>query len=474
MADSKDIALMAHLMRRAGFGASREELEMRVAKGYEATVEELLDPDGHGIPDLDDREICRHNPGYVFPSGNQPNAMAYWVYKMINSKRPLEEKIALFWHQVFATSFIKVGPPMMMDQIQMFRDYGFGSYRDLLMQVSMDPGMLKWLDNVDNHKDSGNENWGRELLELFSMGQGNYTEEDVKEVSRAFTGWTVGQGAVGAGGAGAFLKNIFQYIPEDHDDGEKVILGHRGRFNGEDVIDLIMKHPATTRFVSRHIYNFFVGDEVQVPSWQDVAPADPVALNIIGEAFQSSNYDIRQTLRVIFNSDFFKDEKNWCSKVKSPVELIIGTMKLVKHHQRPEPFLTDIAMETEYQGQTILGPPSVEGWHTGHEWIDSGQLVERINFVGDHVGNSRFAGIRSIIDRLATQEELSPEDLVDGCLDLVGPIKVADGTRLELIAHAEANGPAKRGTSEEEKAAFTDRVTEMLRLITAVREYQLG
>ena len=196
----------------------------------------------------------------------------------------------------------------------MFREHGMGSYRQLLLEVSKNPAMILWLDNQENHKDSPNENWGRELLELFSMGHGNYTEEDVKEVARAFTGWGV---ADTIPGVGSITYNRFpwefEYRAEDHDDGEKLFLGHRGRYNGEDIIDLIMKHPATTRFVARHLYNFFVGDEVQVPSWQDVAPRDPVALNIIGEAFQSSNYDIRSTLRVIFNSDFFKDESIWCT-----------------------------------------------------------------------------------------------------------------------------------------------------------------
>ncbi|MQF65228.1 DUF1800 domain-containing protein [SAR202 cluster bacterium AC-409-J13_OGT_754m] len=471
MAD-KNIALMAHLMRRAGFGADREELEARVKKGYEATVEELLDPDTHGIPEIDDAVVYRHNPGF-YNAGNQKNAGGYWMYRMVNTKRPLEEKVALLWHQIFATGLGKVGhPPEMLAQIEMFRKIGMGSYHTLLVELSKNPAMILWLDNQENHKDSVNENWGRELLELFSMGHSNYTEEDVKEVARAFTGWTIAPRFEG------ILFNRFpwefEYRAEDHDDGEKVILGHRGRYNGEDVIDLIMKHPATTRFVARHLYNFFVADEVQVPSWQDVAPRDPVAINIIGEAFQSSDYDIRSTLRVLFNSDFFKDEKVWFGRVKSPTELVVGTMRLIGSHQFPQPGITKLEVETDIQGQAILNPPSVEGWHTGAEWINSGSLVSRVNFSADNLGDVSFPGIKSIVERLAKQGDLTPENLLDGCLDLIGPVTVGENIRQELIDHVESGGGVARvGTTDEENEIFAHRVGQALQLIAATREYQL-
>ena len=470
MAD-KNIQLMAHLMRRAGFGATRDELERRAAKGYEETVEELLNPDFYGIPDFDLPTLLRYQPGFTNP-GNGGNCSASWLYRMVNTPRPLVEKVTLLWHQVFATGIAKVDGPQMVHQIEMFRQHGMGSYSNLLLELSKNPAMILWLDNQENHKDSPNENWGRELLELFSMGHGNYTEEDVKEVARAFTGWGLADTISG------FPYNRFpwefEYRAEDHDDGEKLFLGHRGRYNGEDIIDLIMKHPATTRFVARHLYNFFVGDEVQVPSWQDVAPRDPVALNIIGEAFQSSNYDIRSTLRVIFNSDFFKDESIWCTKVKSPAELIVSTMKLVREHQSPKPGLVGLSHEASFQGQTLLNPPSVEGWHTGHEWIDSGSLLQRINFAADWVSDIQLPGIESIVNKLAVESELTSEELVDGCLDLLGPIIIDPSTRQEVILHIEKYGSIKRGTTEEDHIAFNSIVSEVLRLIASTREFQLG
>ena len=245
-------------------------------------------------------------------------------------------------------------------QIDLFRDIGMGDYRTILLELSRNPAMIFWLDNNENHKDAPNENWGRELLELFSMGQGNYTEEDVKECARAFTGWTIGPTLPGV------LYNRFpwefKYNPDDHDDGEKVFLGETGNFNGEDIIDIILKHPATPRFIARHLYNFFVADEVQVPSWLDEPPRDPEAIDLLSETLVSSDYNIRETLRVLFNSDFFKDESVWFEKVKSPTELVVGTMRLTQDFKNYRPGFFEIGMEPSIQGQAILNPPSVEGW----------------------------------------------------------------------------------------------------------------
>ena len=466
----KDIALMAHLMRRAGFGASREELEERAAKGYEATVEELLEPEVHGIPPFHEGILYRHFQGFRNP-GNPLNMQSNWMYRMINSPRPLEEKMVLFWHHVFATGYSKVdNGNQMLAQIETFRRCAMGNYRDILVELSKDPAMIFWLDNNENHKHAPNENWGRELLELFSMGQGNYTEEDVKECARAFTGWTISN-RLPRNPYGRFLWE-FEYREDDHDDTEKMFLGHRGRFNGEDIIDIVIRQPATARFVARHLYNFFVADEVQVPSWQDVAPRDPAAVNIIGDVFISSGYDMRSTLRMLFNSDFFKDEGVRFAKVKSPAELIAGTMRLVGDYRYPKPGITALAEECNYQGQALLDPPSVEGWHTGGEWIDSGALLRRINFAADQMVKQELPGIQSIIDRMSGREALDAEGLVDGCLDLMGPVQVEEQTRRELIDHVNKSEPANGNGGESR--SFSDRVVGAMQIIASTREYQFG
>ena len=228
----KGLALMAHLMRRAGFGATREELEERLGKGYEATVEELLHSED--APVANEYTLLRFHPGPLLPGGTGPMGVLNWMYHMLNTGRPLEEKMALFWHQVFATANSKIDNyDRMLEQIAMFRHYGMGSYRDLLIALAKNPAMIFWLDN--------NENWGRELLELFSIGVGNYTEEDVREASRAFTGWTIGAKIPRL----PYGRHpwIFEYISEDHDNTEKSFLGHTGCFNGEDVVDIIVQQP---------------------------------------------------------------------------------------------------------------------------------------------------------------------------------------------------------------------------------------
>ena len=224
MADN-DIALMAHLMRRAGFGATREELETRVKKGYEATVEELLHPEEQEPVDI--YELLRYHP-WLWKSGTLPGmGSASWLYRMINTKAPLQEKMNLFWHGVFATGVSKVDHyDEIVDMVDLFRENGMGNYRELLVDLAKNPAMIHWLDNQENHGDAVNENWGRELLELFSMGVGNYTEVDVRECSRAFTGWTITP-KLPRFPMGRF-DWFFEYREGDHDDGEKTFLGPHG------------------------------------------------------------------------------------------------------------------------------------------------------------------------------------------------------------------------------------------------------
>ena len=259
----REHGLSAHLLRRAGFGARYEELERYAAQGYQATVEELLHPEDQ--PPLEEDMAFRLNLGWL-QIGSVGQDVTYWVYRMINSSRPLEEKIALFWHSVLCTGFSKVDNARQMTAtVRMFRRHGLGSFRDLLTQLALDPGLIYYLDNCISHQGAINENWARELLELFSMGVGNYTEEDVKQAARAFTGWTV---------APTFpffpynrLDWQFLYNTTDHDQDGKLFLGRRGQFNGEDIIETICQQPATARFIARHMYDFFVADEAPVTQW---------------------------------------------------------------------------------------------------------------------------------------------------------------------------------------------------------------
>ena len=463
---NEDLALMAHLMRRAGFGASREELEARVSQGYDATVEELLNPEGQQSSDR--YEFLRYHPGYWKPVTSPGMGSAVWLYDLINTHRVLQEKMVLFWHQVFATGQSKIDHyHEVIRQVDMFREKGMGDYRELLVDLAKNPAMIYWLDNCDNHAEAVNENWGRELLELFSMGVGNYTEEDVRECSRAFTGWTIAP-MIPRGATGRYDWG-FEYREEDHDDGEKVFLGHTGRFDGEDIIDIICQQPATARFIARHLYNFFVADEPQVPAWSVTPPQDPEAIDSLERAFTESQYDIRSVLRVLFHSDFFKNAR--FAKIKSPAELVVSTLRLVGGYEFPSPGIGDLAKQPGYMGQDLLNPPSVEGWHTGAEWINSGALMKRVNFAADMVGDASKPGVLSIINRLRAEGDLSPEEFVDACLDLMGPLEVREENRQQLVEHASEAGPLRWGPGRDGEGP-SERVAEMLQLIVSTREYQ--
>jgi uncharacterized protein (DUF1800 family) len=474
MAD-KDIALMAHLLRRAGFGASRDDIEASVAKGYQATVEELLNPETQ--PGIEEDLMLRYNPFY-YMSGNIESNVQLWVYGMINNPRQLQEKVGLFWHTIFCAGHSKIDSGFeMLKMVDMFREYGMGNFRDLLVRLSSNPGMVYYLDNSESHKAAINENYGRELLELFTLGVGkdmefNYSEADVKVCARAFTGWNVAP-AYPPFPYGRSSWD-FRYDPADHDDSEKTFLGETGRWNGEDIIDIICKQPGTARFIARHMYDFFVADEPPIPAWRLTPPRDMEAIQILEKAYFDSGYEIKAMLQALFTSDFFKSEAVRFARVKSPAEVVAGTLRLVGEHREIKPGLFEISQEPKYMGMDLMNPPTVEGWHTGREWIDSGTLVERINFVADMVSRTDLPGVQSIIKRLmARGRTLSPEQLVDGCLDLMGPVEVDKGTRNQLLEHALTGGALRHGT-QTERAEFTQRTGEMLQMIAATAEYQFA
>lgn len=459
-----ELSMMAHLMRRTGFGATRDELETRLTKGYDATVEELLNPDE--VEPVDIYEFLRYQHLMWKPGTAGGLGQSGWVWRMINTEAPLQEKMCLFWHHIFATGVSKVDHyDEIIDMIDLFREKGMGNFRDLLTDVSKSPAMLFWLDNNENHAHAVNENWGRELLELFTLGVGNYTENDVREASRAFTGWTMTPKLP------RFHMGrwdwFFEYKADDHDNGEKTFLGHTGNLNGEDIIDIILEQPATAQFIARHLYSFFVADEVQVPAWETTPPQDPEAVNAIADVLTKTDYDIREALRLLFKSDFFKAAQ--FRKIKNPTEVVVSTLRLMGDATLVSPQIFDHSNQIRYMGQDLLNPPSVEGWHSGVEWINSGSLINRTNFVAEMLSESYHPGVSNIIDRVKS-EATTPQEFVDRCLDLLGPIEVGDVTMTELLAHADSGG----NLGGDDDSTSSQRVAEMLQLIVATREYMFA
>jgi hypothetical protein len=477
MAD-KDVQLLAHLMRRAGFGATREELDVMAVQGYEATVERLLDTSNPSR--MSDHLIRRYHPeqsGMIGPFGPGET----WLYRMTTTDAPLLEKMPLFWHGVFATGYPKViNGKALSDQIRMFTRYSMGGLSTLLVELSKDPAMIIWLDNQQNHKGAINENYGRELLELFSMGVGNYTEQDIKECARAFTGWTIGnreymelRSMRDSDWPYGRISWHFEYVPDDHDDEEKEFLGERGRFNGEDIVDIICRQPATARFIARHMYHSFVADEPPVPEWPYQPPRDPDAIETLERSYFDTDGDIRSMLRTLFNSDFFKSESCWYEKVKSPAELVAGVLRLREDFDMPRQEVHDRAGQMRFMGQTLNNPPSVEGWHQGVEWVDTGTLVERVNFASEQLGDAGTPGIGALMRRVVADDggTVTPERLVDLCLDHLGAISIEDDTRTRLVRYAARGGDLDLQGPELDGSA-RQRVSDIVRLAAATPEFQ--
>ncbi|MCH8229793.1 MAG: DUF1800 domain-containing protein [Chloroflexi bacterium] len=451
---------MAHLLRRAGFGVPRPELERYLAQGYEETVEELLHSEN--APDFKHQDdlVFRYEIAHLTPE-LQDSAQAYWVYRMINTQRPLEEKIALFWHSLLAVGGIKLDHGLeMLTEIDLFRRLGLGRFETLLLAISRNPGMMYWLDNQNSHKDAPNENYGRELLELFSMGidengEGAYSEDDVKAAARAFTGWA-SKTTPPPFFLGPFPMQ-FAFDPDDHDDGEKTFLGETGNFNGEDIVEIVSRHRSTARFIALRLYLNFVSDT-----------PDDEEIERLADVFQENDGEIRSVLRAIFNSDHFKSPAIRFRKMKSPAELVFGTVTLTDRFTIPEMDISTLANQTLFMGQHLLNPPSVEGWHEGEEWVDSGSLVERINFAASEVGRRDSPGVMRMLERVESAgNNLQPGEFVEACLDALGSIDLSPSSMAVLVEHATRNGPAVSGTPEA-----ADRTVEMFQLIVSTPDYQ--
>ncbi len=239
------------------------------------------------------------------------------------------------------------------------------------------------------------------------------------------------------------------------------------------MIDIICKQPATARFISRQLYHFFVADEPPVPQWPHTPARDPDAIETLSQVYVENNYDIRSMLRVLFNSDFFRSEASWYAKIKSPAELVAGVLRLTGEFQTPHPEILNRNLQMGYMGQQLLNPPSVEGWHQGLEWIDSGTLVERLNFAAEQLADKEKPGVRAMIDKISAggQQTASAGRLVDACLDQLGAVSVSESTRSALIDFALKEGDSDAGSKGRDEEARC-RVAAVLGLVASTPEFQ--
>jgi uncharacterized protein (DUF1800 family) len=373
-----------HLLWRAGFGPMAEEFQQLASASHKSYVSSLFKASAKG-PEMIDvadnaikglvmgvkeasmkkRDLDEDQRKMIRQQSRQDlkNLNITWLNLMVNSEQQLREKMALFWHGHFASRNINILYQQQL--LDIIRQNALANFGDLLREVSKSASMINFLNNNQNKKGHPNENFAREVMELFTMGRGNYTENDIKEAARAFTGW------------GAALSGEFAFRKNQHDDGQKTVLGKSGNFDGDDVLNILLEHKQTANYITRKIYRYFVND---VP--------DEGHITWLADRFYHSHYDIQDLMKDIFTSDWFYDAKNIGCRIKSPVELIVGirrTLPMKLENEQVQLLLQRLL------GQILFYPPNVAGWPGGKNWIDSSSLMFRLRIPQLIVDNDEVA-----------------------------------------------------------------------------------
>jgi uncharacterized protein (DUF1800 family) len=367
----------AHLLQRAGFGASPAEIEAWTKLGLNEAVNRLVDwqttPDPTANPTwadepapffdrrkelrgLSEEERRKKLMEFQREQRSQINELkVWWLSRMRTGPRPLQEKMTLFWHGHFATSVAKVKSPYFMwKQNDLFRRLAHGNLRELLISVGRDPAMLIWLDGAQSKKSAPNENYGRELLELFTLGEGHYTEDDIRAAARAFTGWTVNRPA-----------QTSRFVASNHDDGTKTFLGRTGALQDEDIIDQILKQRQFARHLTKKLWSFLAFEN----------PAPPL-VEALSDHLISHNFELKPLLKTIFLSESFYSAQAIGTQIKSPIHWLLATVKGADVERFPDRAALGLLTQL---GQNILAPPSVKGWDGGRSWISTNTLLLRQN-----------------------------------------------------------------------------------------------
>jgi uncharacterized protein (DUF1800 family) len=474
-----------HLLRRAGFGASPADLASFEGMSMSGVLDYLLDYEDQ--PDDVDSKIG--NPSYVSialrAGGFQPNtviedARQRWLFRMVHTQRPLQEKMALFWHNHFATAYSKIagtfgivqGTKLMANvsgqlpgpqgQYELFREHALGNFTELLIEVAKDPAMLVWLDGRTNTRQRPQENFGREIMELFTFGVGNYTEEDVYAAARVFTGWNL-RFAGGRDDPNNYYE--FQYVPGNHDPTAKTFTfpiysgggttiparaAAAGMQDGIDFITALARHPNTARRLARKLWNYFVSE---------VVPPDEETLNAAASVYlqKRHQHQVARALHASFTS--VPESRQLAYAVLVAGEFVVRAVKEVGWTG----FSIDTARAALIpMGQVLFEPPDVAGWELGQGWFSTGAMLARMNFAGTISFNQRFN-----LARDAASARQSPESLLDYLLERLSPSPYADAPRADLLAFLQAGG-AWSGSD----AQLQSKGNGLARLIVGSSEYQ--
>jgi uncharacterized protein (DUF1800 family) len=356
-----NVQRVVHLHRRAGFAATWEEIQRDLKDGPDAAINRLLAGTAYSTTVPDDFDAMSQVIGDAAVAANNSNRLkAWWLYRMIFSPDPLTERLALMWHNHFATSNLKVANVhIMRQQNEIFREFARKPFGEMLSRVVKDPAILIWLDADSNRKQHPNENLARELMELFSMGVGNYTEDDVKQAARALTGWTT-------------KKGQFRFVQEYHDDSEKVFLEKKGKFAGDDILQFVLKHQATAQRIAWRLCDHFFGE----------GAIDDTVKDALAEELQKRDLDIGWGVETILRSAAFFAQDNIGTRVLGPVEHIVGAVRALEMFD-PPPSTLVLSEWTARLGQDLFYPPNVFGWPGGREWITTRSMIGRAAFASE-------------------------------------------------------------------------------------------
>lgn len=483
-----------HLLWRAGFGGTPKQIQTLVNWGLEKSVDYLLMTEKASTTDTAagafDKDIMRppteaERLAYSAARKSQnedevakfrlerqrrerddraqiAEMQKWWLKRMIETPRPLEEKMTLFWHGHFATNYRTIENSFhMFMQNGMFRTHALGNFGEMLFALIRDPAMIAYLDNNDSRKGRANENLAREIMELFALGIGNYSEKDIKEGARALTGYT-------------FRDDAFEFVEGNHDTGDKQILGRNGNFDGDDFVRIILEQRACSQFITRKLYSFFVAD---VPPDErggasELPTADRAALKELASTFLASKYDLKPVLRKLFMSAHFYSPRFMADQIKSPVQLVVGAVRSLNVPVRDLSILNDAL---DLMGQNIFFPPSVKGWEGGRSWINTSTLFVRQNILAFLIAGKKPQGYDATADTQKYDPKSLLTELASGSNEVSDATSIAD--YLLRLTVGQSPDMAKRELetflNAGGKSISDDRLIGALLLITAMPEYQL-
>ncbi|HEX8089241.1 MAG TPA: DUF1800 domain-containing protein [Blastocatellia bacterium] len=471
----------AHLLRRMGFGGTPDEIDGLASRGREGAVDYLINynqVDNRAMDDLLLQSFDFLTPPIDNKDISNNEIRRWWFTRLVLTRRPFEEKMTLFWHNHFATSSSKVQDALMYNQNLTLRQYALDRFDTLLLKVAQDPAMLVWLDSTTNVLGSPNENFARELQELFTVGLNdvvtgtpNYTEQDVKEIARAFTGWKFNVNRRNGTIAYNFLIQQNQ-----HDNTAKTIYGQTANFSGEDVITLISARQATARYLVWKLFNFFVYPLT-------TSNADKNTINKFASVYLNNDHSIKELVRAIFTSDEFFSERAFFSLVKQPVEFVVGAVRMLGGTYSPGTSVGDQRRVSQVpqaasrnMGQDLFGPPDVAGWDFNLGWVNTASMLERFNYANTFMNtrNTANPGIFVTNDRLKGYTKGSSKKTVKKFLSVLGPLSVGSDTVKMLRNYLETgdNGQPKDYVNDD--ATVDKKIRGLVHQIMCLPEFQLN